>query len=446
MLGLVRGVWVSLASVTLFSQPHFGGCESGGETPEDPVALPVGAAVECTGDDDCRTDACVDARCLGGLCFVIAPTIDRDRDNEQAIPCGMDCDDADPNVNSRRTELCNGRDDNCNATIDEDAEPLSVTFNVLQGDETSVAAPWGDDELLITVTSTGLLAGLIVTPDMRVRGPIELARLLGAGDFAAVQIIAGTDARYLITYTTTAGDVVASVIERTGSTTTSVVEPVETFLDFDDAPVGPSAIAFGDRFVLRYQTTRMGVPEQHVHFWGDADPVYTAPAATPVSQDLATDGTNLVVREGPEIVFLSPAGTEVGRWMVVAPTPRQSIASGDGFVYALSGTGTEIIRVSAAGGPSAPSPSMLNTLTDVRIFRTGPFVLAVNVLSDTEIVVLDALTGAAVDRLLFTSFTGAPPVSLSAVPAFGGGAIVGGSDPMIGGSGASVGLARACGS
>lgn len=448
MLGLVRGVCVSLASVTLFSlQPHFGGCESGRVTPEDPVPLPVGAAVECTGDDDCRTDACVDSRCLGGLCFVVSPTIDRDRDGQQAIPCGVDCDDSDPNVSAGRIEECNGRDDNCNAMVDEDANPLTTTFNVVQGNGTSVAAPWGD-ELLVTTTSTGLLAAFVVTPDMRVRGPIELARLMGGSTFVSVQVTAGADERYFVSYSTDTGAVVVSVIERTSSMMVSVVDPTDTFLGPEESPSNLVSIAFGDRFALLYETTTMGTRERHLRFWGDAAPVYSAPIAVTTPLDLATDGANLVIREGDEIVFVSPAGVVEGRWMLPPPgsSSKSSLASGDGFVYALSNAGSEITRVSEAGGPSTPSSSLVNTRSDVRLFRTGPFVLATNVSFETEVVVLDAATGSYVDRLLFTSFTGSPPLSFTAVPAFGGGAIVAGADPSFGGTGATVALARACGS
>lgn len=55
------------------------------------------------------------------VCFPSNDCLDRDSDNYGLGPgcLGADCDDTNPNVNPEADETCNGRDDNCNGTIDE---------------------------------------------------------------------------------------------------------------------------------------------------------------------------------------------------------------------------------------------------------------------------------------------------------------------------------------
>lgn len=57
----------------------------------------------------------------------VGPDIDRDGHQdprccamwEGELVCGTDCDDGDPTINPERDEICNGRDDDCDGTIDE---------------------------------------------------------------------------------------------------------------------------------------------------------------------------------------------------------------------------------------------------------------------------------------------------------------------------------------
>ena len=60
--------------------------------------------------------------------FCADPTQDLDMDSHS--PCADDCDDTDPDVHGGKDELCyNGKDDNCDGTIDEDCACETRIFN-----------------------------------------------------------------------------------------------------------------------------------------------------------------------------------------------------------------------------------------------------------------------------------------------------------------------------
>ncbi len=81
----------------------------------DPAVHPGAAEVCGNGkDDECDGAAdCADADCQ--------TNIDGDGDGYFALPCGSDCDDADPAVHPGAAEVCdNGKDDQCDGAIDCD--------------------------------------------------------------------------------------------------------------------------------------------------------------------------------------------------------------------------------------------------------------------------------------------------------------------------------------
>jgi hypothetical protein len=81
-----------------------------------------GGSMSCDDMSPCTADSCAMMMC-------VHDPVDADRDGVPAssvrvsgttVSCtGTDCNDGDPMVNPRATELCNGRDDNCNGTTDE---------------------------------------------------------------------------------------------------------------------------------------------------------------------------------------------------------------------------------------------------------------------------------------------------------------------------------------
>jgi len=94
---------------------------------------PIGGASYCT--RDCTSEPCP----LEFECAEVGPTfrqcipvsgncpgcIDRDQDDYGigADCLGLDCDDSDPSIRPDGTESCNGRDDNCDGTVDEGCTP-----------------------------------------------------------------------------------------------------------------------------------------------------------------------------------------------------------------------------------------------------------------------------------------------------------------------------------
>ncbi len=109
----------------------------------------AGEPVTCSDNTACTLDACVEAT---HSCTHTPRDADGDGDPDGNCPGGHDCNDSDPDVSSKATEICgNGIDDNCNGQIDEPgcknpkydtcAEPLSVgasgTFS-LSPDATSL--------------------------------------------------------------------------------------------------------------------------------------------------------------------------------------------------------------------------------------------------------------------------------------------------------------------
>lgn len=87
-----------------------------------------GAPVLCNDDDPCTIDRCDEST---RACASRPSTEDRDGDGfRAALPgtlpgsanaCGDDCDDDARDVHPGATEVCNGRDDNCNGVIDDNA-------------------------------------------------------------------------------------------------------------------------------------------------------------------------------------------------------------------------------------------------------------------------------------------------------------------------------------
>jgi streptogramin lyase len=81
--------------------------------PTEDRCLP-GEPVDCDDGDECTLDSCDESR---DRCSQLRTPRDADRDGFDA--CGGDCDDADSQINPSQRELCDRRDNDCDAQADE---------------------------------------------------------------------------------------------------------------------------------------------------------------------------------------------------------------------------------------------------------------------------------------------------------------------------------------
>lgn len=85
----------------------------------------TGAVNTCEDSDGCTVDTCVETT---KSCTHVIRDVDGDGDGDNHCNGGHDCDDTNPNVNSKHAEVCgNLIDDNCNGEVDE--QPCTVPAN-----------------------------------------------------------------------------------------------------------------------------------------------------------------------------------------------------------------------------------------------------------------------------------------------------------------------------
>ncbi|HYP98468.1 MAG TPA: putative metal-binding motif-containing protein [Polyangiaceae bacterium] len=90
---------------------------NGDEVCEPKLGCRSGPPVSCADSDPCTIDTCVEKT---HTCSRAPRDADGDGDPVWNCSGGGDCDDTDPSVNSKAAEVCkNGKDDNCDGTVDE---------------------------------------------------------------------------------------------------------------------------------------------------------------------------------------------------------------------------------------------------------------------------------------------------------------------------------------
>lgn len=287
--------------------PGFDGCQGG---PSGGV-VPPGTTVACFTDADCTPMACEDVRCIASQCMVVSTMRDGDLDGHAPPPCGDDCDDMDSHVFPGQPELCDGRDQDCDTIVDEDAAPGAITTLLGTASDALSAAAVGDS---IVLTDTGFASGV------RVRA-VDFAGHVGSG----VPVIASAIDTVDVGSTTTGGVV---VVGRPASSGTDHL--VETYpIDITAGVLVVRAPTTVATLTAGLEATRVRVEPAGTSFavlWDDAmgdrwltmaawaAPVHVGTGASVAPFDLASDGTTIAVpSDRTTITFFAVAdGTAMG--------------------------------------------------------------------------------------------------------------------------------------
>lgn len=290
------------AMVLALAGPGFDGCQ-GGPTPG---AIPPGTTVACFTDSDCVPMACEDLRCVASQCMVVSSMRDGDGDLHAPPPCGDDCDDTDARVFPGADEICDGRDQDCDMRVDEDAAPRAIATLLGTASQQLSAAAVGNS---IVVTDTGFTSGV------RLRA-VDFQGHVGAGVPVLADPIEVVDVA-----TTSAGGVVV-VGRRVGPGTDHVLEtypieltsgvlsvrPISTMTMLADGveairlraePVGDSfVLVWDDRADDRWATMPgWAAAVQVIHAAGSSSPL-----------DVASDGASIAVpSSATTVTFLAVA-------------------------------------------------------------------------------------------------------------------------------------------
>lgn len=328
----------ALIALVGFVPPEFRGC--GDDTPVvPPPDLPRadGGGV-CTVDTDCPPAGdCRDVRCVARTCVTVARMIDRDSDSYAPPPCGMDCNDSDPDVHPAAREVCNRIDDNCDGMVDEGAAPLDTRIDTATGDPMSMVVPWGD-RFLVTTVSGGLFARLL-----GVDGAIgAFQEILRGRVIDQVEAAPAPDGRVLFVVRTDMGAFVTYVLAQPAADGSVEVLAPATDVALPMLATSIATTAHGTGFAIAVDgVDATGTPARYVYVvdaLGSRMPfgVPHAPTMSPTPLAIASDGTSIAVTSDDATVrFFSDSGTEVGSQTLPGGFPDGSpLASGAGDVVA----------------------------------------------------------------------------------------------------------------
>lgn len=317
---------VGLAALMLGADYRGCGASPGASDADEGVALPTGTG--CVVDADCAdVDMCSQMRCLAGSCSAVGLAVDRDGDGFAPAPCGLDCDDSDPNRFPEAAELCDAVDQDCDEVVDEDA--IGVRAEALSdalGSSTMVAA--GDALWVLGDVSmdTDVQLGLYPTddPDALEMLPIHVELPRDAVGFADGRIVVvGPSGSAALSIT----ELAPSADGYTVASQEDVGEPAE-LVALDVRRIG------AEMFVMYDTLSSAGARRGLLH------PVAGTIALTPDPEQappgLAFDGSRLVATSGRQgLQFLSSTGGLLEHRDLPGGFAHGALADGDGHVVAI---------------------------------------------------------------------------------------------------------------
>lgn len=363
---------------------EYRGCESV-DPPDGGARLPESTG-GCLVDSDCVSDdMCVALVCRSGICVASGVAIDEDGDSYAPAPCGMDCDDTNPDIRPETAEQCDGVDEDCDGVVDEGAagvRTLSAPAEVVGAKIVGMGSDYAVLGLMPGRDPANTLAAYVIGADGSASTPEPVGTDLAPpafdvardGDGLAVALITGVDAAPARLSLVRIGDTwsAAGPPERIGA----------------DADLGAARIATrvvgGEQWVVF--DVRGGSGELTRRAWRSADPGTVidlgAVADEAAGPDIADDGARVWVSHGERTLSaFEGVGDPVATQELPGSFGHRPLASGDGFVYAVYRDAFDhaMTRVTTASFTSPITAPSGNATDRVSIFWTGADVLVTRV-------------------------------------------------------------------